>query len=84
MDMDDPDQRRRALNLLKPFPRLAVEVGFEENEFLDLRESIEAAEKGDATTFKAEVAELLQGLMSEGDGLAAIPETGRPAADEGT
>jgi hypothetical protein len=66
-DMDDPKERLRAMELLRPFEAFAQQVGLEDEELNELWESLRRAEEGDASDFKAQISEWISSTEEQPD-----------------
>lgn len=65
-DLNDAETRLRAMRMLKPLQELAKELNIQDEDLNELWTSLEEAEGGDATKFKAKIEELTKALS---DGL---------------
>ena len=86
-DLDDLEDRRRAITWLKPFEMLAEEVGLDDPAFVSLWAALKQAEQGEAAEFKALMNELIEEFTEGIDGQddAQVPPDDNalepPAAD---
>jgi hypothetical protein len=67
LDLDDPNQRLKAINMVKPFEAFATAINVHDKDMDRLWRSLHEAERGDATLFKDVVAELLSEIYEEDD-----------------
>jgi hypothetical protein len=67
LDLDEPDDRLRAIKLLRPFEPFAREVGLVDEDLDALFEAMHRAERGDATEFKTSLTALLEAAEEELD-----------------
>ncbi len=64
-DMNDPNNRLEAISLLKPFKIYADLIKFDDEQLNNLWESLDRAEKGDASDFKLLIGEVINELSEE-------------------
>jgi hypothetical protein len=73
LNLDDPDQRLRAIKLLRPFELLAKKLEIEDDDLQGLWNSMHAAEVGEASDFKASTSSLFKELEELANPPAQLP-----------
>lgn len=78
-DMNDSNQRLRAINLLRHFEMFAKEINLQDEDLDSLWGSLQDAEKGNATDFKKSLNKLIELMKGKKEG-ADLPQL--PTADD--
>lgn len=66
-DMEDPQQRLKAINMLRPFERFANSIGLHDKDLDRLWDALHEAERGNASSFKDIVADLVTAAKGQED-----------------
>lgn len=64
-DLNDPEKRLKVIKMLKPFEIFAKQVNYDDEDLDALWDSVHRAEEGDASSFKAQLSEIINAISDE-------------------